>query len=96
VLLNSQENITQSIAKQRIVFLVKHVIPWLQDTNGSIALRAEICRALSILLTLMSDLYGEHWREILDALANNWLATAELQETETESDRYGHDYSRQR
>lgn len=95
ILLHGQENISQSIAKQRVVFLVKHVTPWLQDTNGPLALRAEICRALSVLLPLMSDLYGDHWRDIIDALAENWLTTTELQETETGSDRYGYAFSHQ-
>lgn len=36
-----------------------------------------------MLLPLMSDLYGEHWGEILSALGDSWAATSELQETES-------------
>jgi hypothetical protein len=87
MILHGQEDIAQSIAKQRLIFFVKHVVPWLQDTNGAIPLQAEVCRALTALLPLMSDIYGEHWGELLNALAANWSATKELEENESGMDR---------
>ncbi|KAJ4303712.1 hypothetical protein N0V90_002613 [Kalmusia sp. IMI 367209] len=82
-LLYGQEDIAQSVAKQRIIFFIKHAIFWLEDTKHFIPIRAEVCRAFSVLLPLMGDLYGEHWGAILAALANSWTATAGLQENET-------------
>ena len=88
VILNAvlaQDGITDSIAKQRLVFFVKHVVPWLDAAHGSVEVRAEVCRALTSLLPLMSDLYGEHWGDILNALSTAWSNTSELQETEVEA-----------
>ncbi|KAF2625661.1 hypothetical protein BU25DRAFT_412319 [Macroventuria anomochaeta] len=81
----SQDHITETIAKQRLVFFVKHVVPWLDTAHGSVEIRAEVCRALTSLLPLMSDLYGEHWGEILNALSTAWSSTTELQGTEVEA-----------
>lgn len=91
ILLNSlldQEDIVGSIAKQRLVFFVKHVVPWLQDNEVLQPLKAELCRALTTLLPLISDLYGEHWIDILNALATTWSATQGLEENESGIDRY--------
>lgn len=88
VLLNavlSQDGITENIAKQRLIFFVKHVVPWLDAAHGSVEIRAETCRVLISLLPLMSDLYGEHWGDILNALATAWTRTTELQNTEAEA-----------
>jgi hypothetical protein len=90
ILLNtllSQEGIVESIAKQRLVFLVKHVVPWLQDDTVNHSIKAELYLALTVLLPLMSDLYGEHWGSILQALATTWSATDELEENESGMDR---------
>jgi hypothetical protein len=81
----SQDGITESIAKQRLVFFVKHVVPWLDAAHGSVEIRAEVCRALTALIPLMSDLYGEHWGDILNALSTAWSGTTELQSTEAEA-----------
>ncbi|KAF1925875.1 uncharacterized protein M421DRAFT_7637 [Didymella exigua CBS 183.55] len=81
----AQDGITESIAKQRLVFFVKHVVPWLDPAHGSVEIRAEVCRALTALLPLMSDMYGEHWGDILNALSSAWSGTTELQSTEAEA-----------
>ncbi|KAF2124162.1 RING zinc finger protein-like protein [Dothidotthia symphoricarpi CBS 119687] len=84
VLLNTlfygQEDIANSIAKQRLIFFVKHVIPWLQDGSVTGSVKGEVCRALTVLLPLMSDLYGEHWGEILNALAAAWESNKSIDE----------------
>jgi hypothetical protein len=81
----AQDGITETIAKQRLVFFVKHIVPWLDATHGSVEIKAEVCRALTSLLPLMSDLYGEHWGDILNALSASWSGTSELQATEIEA-----------
>ena len=79
---------SQLIAKQRLVFFVKHVIPWLQEGGSPLPIRAEVSRTLSTLLPLMGDIYGEHWGQILTELASSWSATEELKENEYGIDRY--------
>lgn len=88
-ILYEQEGITESIAKQRVIFFVKHVVPWLQDLEVPLAVRAETCKALAVLLPLMGDIYGEHWGTTLAALASSWQKTSDLSETENGQDRYG-------
>jgi hypothetical protein len=77
-----QDGITESIAKQRLVFFVKHVTPWLQAQTGR-PIKAELCRALTVLLPLMSDMYGEHWSDVLNSLSATWMSTDELEEKES-------------
>ncbi|KZM23839.1 zinc ion binding [Ascochyta rabiei] len=81
----SQDGIAETIAKQRLIFFVKQIVPWLDRTHGSLEIRAEVCRALTVLLPLMSDLYGEHWGDILNALSSAWSRTNELQDAEIAS-----------
>jgi hypothetical protein len=85
-LLHGQDGIIASIAKQRLVFFVKHVVPWLQAADVARPLKAELCRSLTILLPIMGDMYGEHWTDILNFLAAAWTATSELQENESGMD----------
>lgn len=87
MILYGQEDIAHSIAKQRLIFFVKHVIPWLQDQTNVLALRAEICRAFAVLLPIMGDIYGEHWGQIMTALTESWSNTKELEEDESGMDR---------
>ncbi|PVI01763.1 RING zinc finger protein-like protein [Periconia macrospinosa] len=82
ILLFGQEDLVHSIAKQRLIFFVKHVIPWLEDSNNSIPIRAEVARVLTALLPSMSDMYGEHWGQILTSLAESWAATREFEKNE--------------
>ncbi|ORY15960.1 RING zinc finger protein-like protein [Clohesyomyces aquaticus] len=85
-IVSEQGDTAQSIAKQRVIFFVKHVLPYLQDLDMQLPIRAELCRALSTLLPLMSDIYGEHWSDILNTLAASWTKTSELEENESRSD----------
>lgn len=87
-LLYSQEDIKRSIAKQRLVFFVKHLVPWLASSEVALLIRAEVCRALTALLPIMSDIYGEHWGDIINALVVTWGETTELGESESAVDRY--------
>lgn len=80
-----QDGIPESIAKQRLIFFVKHVVPWLNPAHVPVEICAEVCRALTSLLPLMSDLYGEHWADILNALSTAWTRTIELQNTDATS-----------
>ncbi|KAF1995011.1 hypothetical protein P154DRAFT_446367 [Amniculicola lignicola CBS 123094] len=85
-LLDGQEDVVQTIAKQRVIFFVKHVLSWLQDKDASLPLRAETCRALTVVIPIMKDIYGEHWGQLLTALFDSWLAITELEMNESGSD----------
>jgi hypothetical protein len=85
-LLYGQDGITESIAKQRLVFFVKHIVPWMQAAETARPLRSELCRALTILIPMMGDMYGEHWSDILSSLAASWAATEALEENDLGTD----------
>lgn len=76
VLLNSilqnHDAASESIAKQRLIFFVQHVLPWLQDKDVDFSLKAEACRALAVLLPFMKDIYGSYWSDVMTYLTHTW------------------------
>jgi hypothetical protein len=70
-ILSSQDDVVGVIAKQRLIFLIKHVISWLEPQCDS-QVRAEVAKAMAYLLPGMQDMYGEHWSQILTALTGIW------------------------
>ncbi|CAD0053196.1 unnamed protein product [Aureobasidium pullulans] len=60
------------IAKQRLIFFMKHVLPWLDDDDVVTPIKAETCKALLFVLPGVSDIYGEHWSQILAFLTHTW------------------------
>ena len=87
LILHGQENAGEDIAKQRVIFFIKHVVPWLQDDTVDLSTQAEICQSMSILLPLMDDIYGSHWAEILQYLTSTWAKTQQLSGDEFAMDR---------
>jgi hypothetical protein len=89
VLLNSvtcQEGILESIANPRLMRFIQHVTPWLQEDALARPAKAELCRALTVLLPLVGDMYGDQWAGILGALASIWSTTTELEANESGMD----------
>lgn len=72
--LQSHKDAITVIAKQRVIFLVKHMLPWLEDEGVSTATKSEVFKSLSVLLPAMADIYGEHWVQVLSHIANAWSA----------------------
>lgn len=70
-ILYTQEDIVSAVAKNRLIFLVKHVVSWL-ETEARLPIKAEICKALVKLLPGMVDMYGEHWSQIVELLITFW------------------------
>ncbi|KAG9683243.1 hypothetical protein KCU95_g18503, partial [Aureobasidium melanogenum] len=60
------------VAKQRLIFLMKHVLPWLDNDDIVTPIKAETCKTLLFVLPGVSDIYGEHWSQILAFLAHTW------------------------
>ncbi|THX31270.1 hypothetical protein D6D12_02973 [Aureobasidium pullulans] len=60
------------VAKQRLIFFMKHVLPWLDDDDVVTPIKAETCKALLFVLPGVSDIYGEHWSQTLAFLTHTW------------------------
>ncbi|KAI5363949.1 Putative E3 ubiquitin-protein ligase listerin [Septoria linicola] len=83
IILHTQGDLVETIAKPRLIFLVKHIVPWL-GSDASLILKAEVCKALTSLLPAMADMYGEHWAQIVSSLVSFWsTATNAPPDTET-------------
>ena len=65
------------VAKQRLIFLVKHVVPWLSQTLAS-SLKAELCKTLTMILPHIAEVYSEDWESILEYLATSWMDARQL------------------
>ncbi|KAK5119187.1 hypothetical protein LTR85_007801 [Meristemomyces frigidus] len=72
-ILQTQDEALDTIAKQRLIFLVKRLVPAL-NTGITLAITAEICKALALLLPGMQDMYGDHWAQVLSYLISFWTS----------------------
>ncbi|KAK0937786.1 hypothetical protein LTR29_010680 [Friedmanniomyces endolithicus] len=70
-IIHTQEDAVTSIAKQRLIFLVKRLIPALTD-SPALSIKAEISKALSSLLPSIQDIYGDHWSQALSYILSTW------------------------
>ncbi|KAK8183553.1 RING zinc finger protein-like protein [Phyllosticta capitalensis] len=83
LIIHNQEGVVEMIAKQRLIFFVKHVIEWLDpESTLGLPLRAEAYRALVVLLPQMSDIYGDHWEQVLQSLTSFWGSAESFKETQ--------------
>ncbi|KAL1632128.1 hypothetical protein SLS56_004017 [Neofusicoccum ribis] len=83
IIIANQDGITDTIAKQRLVFFVKHLTGWLElqdDESIPLTVRSEVYRAFSLLLPLMKDIYGEHWENILNSLTSFWSSSGHFKD----------------
>lgn len=74
LLIQGEETAVSVVAKQRIIFCIKHLLPWLGDADVSTQVQSETYKALAVLLPGMADIYGEHWSEVLSAITKTWSA----------------------
>ncbi|KAI9830833.1 MAG: hypothetical protein M1819_005358 [Sarea resinae] len=72
LILQTHDGIVDDVPQQRIVFFVKHIIPWLTQDQTSLAIIAEALKALLFVLPLIQGIYGSHWSEILEFIAQLW------------------------
>lgn len=86
-ILHNQLDMTGSIAKQRLVFLMKHLVSWLQDDNADDLAKAEICKLLQVVLPTIRDLYGSHWSQILEMLVRLWSSRPSTPDVDMEDSR---------
>ena len=72
LILSNQSEILDSVPKQRLVFFVKNVVPWLSGSLSEVV-KATLCQVLTQILPQIADVYGEDWEKILEYLASSWL-----------------------
>ncbi|WYZ46016.1 hypothetical protein EsH8_IX_000241 [Colletotrichum jinshuiense] len=66
------------VANNRIVFAVRQITSWMDDTlNLTPALSAEICRALQRLLPSMKDVYGSYWEKTIEFSTALWAKASD-------------------
>ncbi|KAI8176017.1 E3 ubiquitin-protein ligase listerin [Colletotrichum sp. SAR 10_75] len=66
------------VANNRIVFAVRQITSWLEDTlNLTPALSAEICRALQRLLPSIKEVYGPHWEKTIEFSTALWAKASD-------------------
>ncbi|TEA14345.1 E3 ubiquitin-protein ligase listerin [Colletotrichum sidae] len=66
------------VANNRIVFAVRQITSWLEDTiNLTPALSTEICRALQRLLPSIKDVYGQHWEKTIEFSTALWAKASD-------------------
>lgn len=85
-IIHNQDGLGETVAKPRLVSFIKHIVPWLHDSTVSLSMRAELCRTLTVLLPLMSDIYDSLWGQILNAVSDIWSKTEELKDDANETD----------
>ncbi|KAK2004434.1 hypothetical protein LX36DRAFT_649985 [Colletotrichum falcatum] len=66
------------VTNNRIVFAVRQITSWMDDTLNLIpALSAEICRALQRLLPSMKDVYGSYWEKTIEFSTALWAKASD-------------------
>ncbi|KZF25198.1 hypothetical protein L228DRAFT_63765 [Xylona heveae TC161] len=71
-------DVVEGIPQQRLVFFIKHLIEYLQLPSTSLSVDAEIFRSFTVILPFIKGIYGSHWSQILDTLAQIWSASKSL------------------
>ncbi|KAK0283748.1 hypothetical protein LTR35_006207 [Friedmanniomyces endolithicus] len=84
-IIHTQDDAVASIAKQRLIFLIKRLIPALSDSPIP-SIKAEICKALSSLLPSMQDMYGDHWSQALLYVLGIWTSADTKSATEGDAE----------
>jgi hypothetical protein len=75
---------TASIPQPRAMFLVKHLLSWVDEDNEDIefspGLIVEIAKALESVLPVVKGMYGEHWQGVLNFIRDCWEGSTALDE----------------
>lgn len=75
-LLELLEDRKEDLPQQRLVFFLKHIIPYLSQEGADQHLVAEVFRILNYVLPLLKDLYGEFWADSLAAIVHHLSISA--------------------
>ncbi|GAM85717.1 hypothetical protein ANO11243_037250 [Dothideomycetidae sp. 11243] len=72
IILQEAENLEGLIAKQRIVFFMKHILDWIVEPEIPSLIKSEVCHSLRYVLPLIGDIYGKHFGVILQTVTKIW------------------------
>ena len=72
VLLHNDSGLLSSIPTQRLVFLFQNLVRLLSSSTTAQTAQYEICKLLCSVVPAVSDIYGEYWERILNAIAELW------------------------
>jgi E3 ubiquitin-protein ligase listerin len=78
IIVDDGNGIASLVAKQRIVFLVRHLTSSLRNGIASLPIRAEILKCLTVFLPVIKDIYGSYWADISEFLVGTWLSTPSI------------------
>lgn len=67
-----------SAAKQRTIFFVKNMLKCLSSGTVSDISKSLVCKALTIAAQSISEIYGEHWKQMIEFLLDYWPNSTEL------------------
>ena len=76
VILQHRGDALGSIAKQRVIFLMKTLVGAL-TVVGDTVIKSEVCKLLSLIVPGIAEMYGEHWGQMLEYLTTFWSSAAE-------------------
>jgi hypothetical protein len=76
----------QTIAKQRLIFLVKRIVTYAQENLQASPMLAEVIRALTQIFPLISDIYGSHWNDAFELLLDFWSRLGFLSSSSPQSE----------
>lgn len=74
-ILRDHDEVIEDVAKQRLIFFVKHIVAALPSGSASTELKTEICRCLQKVFPFVADIYGEHWSETFDFIKQLWASS---------------------
>jgi hypothetical protein len=70
ILVPEDESVVAEVPKQRLVFLIKHIVESLKNDDAPlpISVQSEALMTLCLVLPFIKDIYGSHWQDILAIL----------------------------
>jgi hypothetical protein len=77
-ILTYYEDAGETIAKPRLSRFISKAVGWLLDEAVEDELVAELYRMMFHLLPLVSDMYGDYWKNILESIKSNLELVSEL------------------
>jgi hypothetical protein len=80
ILLHDDSGMLSTIPTQRVVFLFQNIVQILASNDTTRAAESEIYKLLCVVVSVVSDIYGEYWEQILDAIAYLWETENGVQE----------------
>ena len=81
IILTHYEDAGETIAKPRLSRFISKAVSWLLDEAVEDELVTELYRMMFYLFPLVSDMYGDYWKNILESIKSNLELVTELPAT---------------